>query len=122
MRTIASVAFLLLVPILFASPASAQDVRGQWVLTVDSPQGQQAANLTLSFDSQGYLAGKLRGPQGEFTVSGEVVDEEICFGFTTNADGQELSIGFEGFWNESEMQRAVYFGEFGSGDWYATRK
>ena len=116
MRRIASFAFLLVVPILFASPVSAQDVRGEWVVTVDSPQGQQESNLTLSFDFQGYLTGKLSGPQGEFTVTGEVVDEEIYFGFTISADGQEISISFEGFWDESEMEGAVYFGEFGSGD------
>ncbi len=122
MRRTASFAFLLMVPILFASPDSAQDVRGEWVVTVDSPQGQQESNLTLSFDSQGYLTGKLSSPQGEFTVTGEVVDEEIYFGFTINADGQEISISFEGFWDESEMEGAVYFREFGSGEWYATRK
>ena len=76
----------------------------------------------LPFDSQGYLAGKLSGSQGEFTVSGEVVDEEVYVGFTINADGQDLSISFEGFWNESEMEGAGYFGEFGPGDWYAPRK
>ena len=122
MRRMASFAFLLVAPILFASPVSAQDVRGEWVVTVDSPQGQQESNLTLSFDSQGYLTGKLSSPQGEFTVTGEVVDEEIYFGFTINADGQEISISFEGFWDESEMEGTVYFGEFGSGEWYATRK
>ena len=122
MRRTASFAFLLVVPILFASPVSVQDVRGEWVVTVDSPEGQQESNLTLSFDSQGYLTGKLSSPQGEFTVTGEVVDEEIYFGFTINADGQEISISFEGFWDESEMEGAVYFGEFGSGEWYATRK
>ena len=47
---------------------------------------------------------------------------EIYFGFTINADGQEISISFEGFWDESEMEGAVYFREFGSGEWYATRK
>ncbi len=122
MRRTASLAFLLVVPILFASPVSAQDGRGEWVVTVDSPQGQQESNLTLSFDSQGYLTGRLSSSQGEFTVTGEVVDEEIYFGFTINADGQKISISFEGFWDESEMEGAVYFGEFGSGEWYATRK
>ena len=50
------------------------------------------------------------------------MDEEVYVGFTINADGQDLSISFEGFWNESEMEGAGYFGEFGPGDWYAPRK
>ena len=91
-------------------------------MVVLSDQGEMESNLTLSFDSQGYLTGKTDGSQGEFAITGETAGEEIYFGFTINANGQEIAISFEGYWTEAEMEGVVYFGEFGSGDWYATRK
>ena len=91
-------------------------------MVVVSDQGEMDSNLTLSFDSQGYLTGKIDGTQGEFAITGETAGEEIYFGFTINANGQEIAISFEGYWTEAEMEGVVYFDEFGSGDWYATRK
>ncbi len=91
-------------------------------MVVESEQGPMEAALTLSFDRQGYLSGKIDGPQGETAITGETAGEEIYFGFTFSGNGQEIAISFEGYWTESEMEGVVYFGEFGSGDWYATRE
>ena len=86
-------------------------------MVVDSSRGHVEMGFYLSFGSQGHLKGKIDSPQGLFDITGEVVDEEIYFGFTIDANGQEMAINFESYWDESDMEGDVYFGNFGCGDW-----
>ena len=121
---LARFSFVLVAMALLAGQAAAQNanIAGEWSMVVESDQGPMEIGLTLSFDRQGYLTVKIDGPQGEMAITGETAGEEIYFGFTINANGQEIAISFEGYWTEAEMEGVVYFGEFGSGDWYASRK
>ena len=115
--------FLVAAALLVVSAwAKSRDVSGDWLLVVDSPEGQMEMGLSLSLDSGGDLVGQINSPQGLFEITGEVVGEEIYFGFVIDVNGQRLDISFEGFWDESEMEGAVYFGEFGSGDWRASKE
>ena len=119
MRILTRSSFVLVALALLAGQAAAQNpnIAGEWSRVVESDQGPMEIDLTLSFDRQGYLTGKINGPQGEMAITGEIAGEEIYCGFTFSGNGQAIAIR-----TEAEMEAVVYFGEFGSGDWYATRK
>lgn len=115
--------FLFAATLLFLSAwAKSRDVSGEWSLVVDSPEGQREMGLSLSLDSKGDLVGQIKSPEGLFEITGEVVGEEIYFGFVIEVNGQKLEINFEGYFDEAEMEGAVYFGDFGSGDWWASKE
>ena len=119
MRILTRSSFVLAALALLAGQAAAQNpnIAGEWSMVVESDQGPMEINLTLSFYRQGYLTGKIDGPQGERAITGEIAGEEIYFGFTFSGNGQEIAIR-----TEAGIEGVVYFGQFGSGDWYATRK
>lgn len=123
MSVLARLLFVLLVIVILPTQILGQnpDIEGEWSVTVESPQGPMDMGLTLSVDSQGSLTGKIDGPEGEAEITGETSGNEIFFGLTFNANGLEIDISFEGSWTEMEMEGVVHFGEFGSGDWYASR-
>lgn len=113
-------AFVLLAIGGAATQAKAQNVTGEWDLTINSPQGSRT--IKADFKQEGEkLSGVLKSQRGEVQVSGTVKGNEIKFSYPYSGDGLEFTITMTGSINGGVMQGKADFGGFADGDWAANR-
>lgn len=103
-----------------AAQAKAQNVTGEWDLTINSPQGSRT--IKADFKQEGEkLSGVLRSQRGEVQLSGTVKGNEIKFSYPYSGDGLEFTITMSGSIDGGAMQGKADFGGFADGDWTANR-
>jgi hypothetical protein len=132
MRTIASVALILVAAVLsLPSPSAARgarqekpaDVAGTWNITVDFGGGT-AGTPTVTFKQDGE---KLTGTYssqvfGEQKVTGTIKGNAITFEFTGTIEGNSVKVTYSGTVDTSTMKGKVNLGDAAEGTFTATRK
>ena len=96
---------ILASPLLGVAGAStrAQDanVAGDWVLTVETPNGAQPVNVTLT-QEEGAVEGTIELPTGPEPLTGTVEGNELAFTVTIDTPNGAFSINFTGTVEENK--------------------
>lgn len=103
-----------------AAPAAAS-VGGNWLMTIESPQGAQDAKLVVN-QAGSNISGSLDTPMGAQNFTGTYDGKDIKFGFQMNAQGMDLKIDFIGVSDGQTMSGKAVFGTFGEGSFKAKRQ
>ena len=108
--------------LLVAGPLFAQvNVAGDWEVTINSPQGSNAAIATLKQDGD-KVSGVLKNPMGELPFEGATLTgDELKFTFTVNFQGTPLPITLTGKVKGATIDGKADFGGMAEGDWTAKR-
>lgn len=107
-----------------AVPAAAQavDLTGDWVFEVKTDFGTGSPTFVFKQDGE-KLTGTYKGALGEAPVEGSVSGKSFRFTFTGRAQGNELTVTYEG---EAETADSVKgkldLGGMGSGTFTGKRK
>ncbi len=112
MRRALTLSFALAVLALVAIPASAQDITGTWVLSVDLGPAGGGGDATFVFEQEGTLTGTYSGTLGDdIELNGTVEDGELRFTF----DSQAGEIIFYGTVDGNTMEGDCIYGQLGDG-------
>ena len=108
--------------VLFAAPFAAAQagVSGAWKMTFQTDQGAIDSDMNLKQDGQ-KVTGTLVSPQGEAPIEGTFNDGKLVLSLTVDAQGQVLTITFDGVLEKDTLKGNVDFGGFGSATWSASR-
>jgi hypothetical protein len=101
--------------------AAAVSVAGNWLMTIESPQGAQDSKLIVNQTGKD-ITGSLDTPMGSQNFTGTFDGKEIKFGFQLNAQGMDLKIDFMGTSDGQTMDGKAVFGTFGEGTFKAKRQ
>ena len=99
---------------------AAVNIAGKWTVTIDL-QGQQRTS-TLDLKVEGTkLTGTINSELGEAQLAGEFADGKLKFGFTMDANGTPLQVGFVGAVQKDGTLAGTL--DFGQGEipWTAVR-
>ena len=99
---------------------AAVNIAGKWTVTIDL-QGQQRTS-TLDLKVEGTkLTGTINSELGEAQLAGEYADGKLKFGFTMDANGTPLQVGFVGAVQKDGTLAGML--DFGQGEipWTAVR-
>jgi hypothetical protein len=114
-------AFAALLVTLLAAPAAAQiNLTGDWDMTIQSPQGTNTIKMTLTQDGE-TVSGRVTSQIGELPVTGALTGDDLKIAFTLPIQGQSIVIVMTGKVEGPTLAGKVQFGDFGEGDWTATR-
>lgn len=103
---------LLAALVLLVVPASvfAQDATGTWQLTLQTPQGNNAVELTLS-QTGNAVSGDLNSPMGAVPVTG--TSNGAAVALVAKIEAMNLEIGLNGTVAGDTIDGTVKFGDFG---------
>ncbi len=113
---------LLLIPV--GAWASAADITGTWVFTLNLDNGPQNVNLTFVFKQQGEkFTGTQSDGSGDQKVTGTVKGDKVSFSVEgKNRSGEPFKLDFTGkIDSATKMSGAAQFPK-GPGKWSATKK
>jgi len=114
-------AFAALLVALLAVPAAAQiNLTGDWDMTIQSPQGTNTVKVTLTQDGE-TVSGRVKSQLGELPVTGALTGDDLKIAFILPIQGQSINIVMTGKVEGPTLAGKVQFGDFGEGDWTATR-
>lgn len=114
-------AFAALLVALLAAPAAAQiNLTGDWDMTIQSPQGTNTVKVTLTQDGE-TVSGRVQSQIGELPVTGALTGDDLKIALTLPIQGQSIDIVMTGKVEGPTLAGKVQFGDFGEGDWTATR-
>jgi len=114
-------AFAALLVALLAAPAAAQiNLTGDWDMTIQSAQGINTVKVTLTQDGE-TVSGRVTSQIGELPVTGALTGDDLKIAFTLPIQGQPIDIVMTGKVEGPTLAGKVQFGDFGEGDWTATR-
>jgi len=102
---------LLLLVLLYASPARAADVDGKWSGSLSTPNG----DITISFDLKAdgaALTGSMIGPDGApIPIKGGKVDgNKITFNVSIDFGGMPLDLSYTGVVSPAEIKMTMDVG------------
>jgi hypothetical protein len=120
MRT-RSIVFAIVLCLAAGYAAAQAGVAGAWKMTFQTDQGAVDADMTLKQDGQ-TVSGSLTSPQGEAPLQGTFTDGKLLLSLTVDAQGQTMTITFDGVLEKDTLKGNVDFGGFGSATWAASRK
>jgi hypothetical protein len=112
---------VLSIALLAATPAFAQsNVTGDWDVIIQSPQGSNNVKVTFTQDGD-KVKGLFKSQRGELPFIGTLIGDELKFAYTVEVQGMALDITMTGKVEASTIAGKAKFGDFGEGDWSATR-
>lgn len=112
------------------APASAQestqppavDLSGEWVLTVESPNGTGTRDVTF-VQKDGKLTGTISSSVASGDLEGTVEGSKVSFLAVVMMDSGAFEIWYEATWVDGELKEGVVdFGDYGSGSFTGRRK
>jgi hypothetical protein len=103
------------------TPAVA-DISGNWILTVNTPQGGVDAKMTV-VQAGSAISGTLDSSMGVVDYTGSVNGKEVKFNYSIEKFGAPPGsiIDYVGKIEGTIMSGTAKFASFGSGDWSAKR-
>jgi hypothetical protein len=112
---------LALVPAI-RSLAAAQGagVSGDWVLTINSPQGSRDVNASFKQDGE-KLLGAFKSSQGELPFQGTVKGKQITFSYPYKTPDIDITITMTGELEGDALKGKADFGGLAEGDWSGKR-
>ena len=111
-----------------AKPDSAQTdkvpvaVAGKWAMTLELSMGTSTPGLELKQDAA-KITGIYTGRYGSFPLEGTVKGRTIAFSFTMSAEGQSVTMTFQGevAADALSMKGTATLGEMGEATWTAKK-
>ena len=99
---------------------AAVNIAGKWTVTIDLQGQQRTSNLDLKVEGT-KLTGTINSELGEAQLAGEFADGKLKFGFTMEANGTPLQVGFVGAVQKDGTLAGTL--DFGQGEipWTAVR-
>jgi len=112
---------LLALLVLGGGPAFAQaTIDGDWVLSIQSPQGTNKVNVTFKQDGE-KVSGLFKSPAGELPFTGTLIGSDLAFTFAIQFQGQPLDIAMTGKLEGEALSGKANFGGFAEGEWTGKR-
>jgi hypothetical protein len=106
----------------FVLGAAAVDLSGVWEMTLQTPQGEQTVEATVTQDKES-LKVTMIGPQGmEMKGEGTVKENDVEWTMVVSAQMGEFVLAFKGKVDGETMSGEVQMGDFGSAPWSAKKK
>jgi hypothetical protein len=103
-------------------PAFAQtDVSGDWLATIDSPQGPSTIDVTLKQAGEA-LTGTVTSPMGSVDFKGKILKDALTVSYTLNLQGNSIEITMTGAVAGDVITGNLDFGGMGQVPWTAKRK
>jgi len=104
-----------------AAPSVA-DISGNWILTVQSPQGAIDANMSV-IQTGSAIKGKLESAMGTVDYTGSVNGKEVKFSYSIEQFGAPAGsiLDYTGTVDGAVMKGNAKFASFGEGEWTAKR-
>ncbi len=109
--------------VLLAVSLSAQEVNvtGDWEMTTTTPRGERTRDV--HFEQEGEkLTVTMQGRRGEVKGEGTLKGNEIEWTITRSTPRGEFTMIYTGKIEGDTMSGEVQMGDFGSGEWKATKK
>jgi len=116
--TLLALAFALSLPY----PAIAQvDITGDWVVTVESPQGTTSIDATMKQAGED-LTGSITSPMGSVDFKGKVIKDALNVRYTLDLQGNSIEITMTGTVAGDSITGNLNFGGMGDVPWTAKKK
>jgi hypothetical protein len=113
---------LAVIAVLAAAPASAQtDVTGDWLVTVESPQGATTIDASMKQNGE-ELTGTITSPMGSVEFKGKIVSDAIDVTYTLELQGNAIPIAMTGKVAGDAITGNLNLGGLGDVPWTAKRK
>jgi hypothetical protein len=112
MKQVKISAFVLALVACAPLAAFAQGIAGDWELTLDTPQGANTVNLTLT-QAGDKITGTLSSPMGAVQIAGTATGADWKATGNIDAGGAALEMGFTGKIAGDTQTGSVKFGDFG---------
>jgi hypothetical protein len=102
---------------------SVPNVAGKWAMTLEMSMGTATPALDLKQDGT-KITGTYTGRYGTFELAGSLKDHVITFSFTMNAEGQSVTMSFEGEVSSDaqSMKGTASLADMGEATWSAKRQ
>jgi hypothetical protein len=102
---------------------SVPSVAGKWIVTLEMSMGTATPALDLKQDGA-KITGTYTGRYGTFDLEGSLKDHTIVFSFTMNAEGQSVTMSFEGevSADAQSMKGTASLADMGDATWSARRQ
>jgi hypothetical protein len=97
------------------------DVSGDWLVTVDSPQGPSTIDLTMKQMGEA-LTGTVTSPMGSVDFKGRVLKDALSVSYMLNLQGNSIEIKMTGTVAGDAITGNLDFGGLGEVPWTAKRK
>jgi hypothetical protein len=95
------------------------DVTGDWLVTVESPQGPSTIDLTMKQVGEG-LTGTVTSPMGSVDFKGTVLKDALSVSYTLNLQGNSIEITMTGTVAGNAITGNLDFGGLGQVPWTAS--
>jgi hypothetical protein len=102
---------------------SVPNVAGKWAMTLEMSMGTATPALDLKQDGT-KITGTYTGRYGTFELTGSLKNHVIAFSFTMNAEGQAVTMSFEGEVSSDaqSMRGTASLADMGEATWSAKRQ
>jgi hypothetical protein len=120
MKLVKISAFALAIVACAPLAAFAQSAAGDWELTVETPQGANTMNVSLTQDGD-QLAGTLSSPLGAVPLKGTSTAGAVSVAADIDVQGMALTLTFNGTVAGDTLNGTVKFGDFGEGPFTGKR-
>ena len=99
------------------------NVAGKWAMTLEMSMGTATPALDLKQDGA-KITGTYTGRYGTFELQGSLKDHVIVFSFTMSAEGQAVTMSFEGEVSSDaqSMKGTASLADMGDATWSAKRQ
>jgi hypothetical protein len=121
MKFKAGLGALLATAALFAQTASAADVTGTWIMTVETGAGSGSPTFVLVQKGEA-LSGSYKGQLGEAQVTGTVKGDDVTIEYKVEAQGQSLAVKYSGKTDGKKMSGKVSLGQLGDGTFTGSKQ
>lgn len=97
------------------------NVTGDWLVTVESPQGATSIDLAMKQAGED-LTGTITSPMGSVDFKGKIVKDAISVSYNLDLQGNSIPITMTGTVAGSDITGNLNFGGLGDVPWTAKRK
>jgi hypothetical protein len=104
-----------------AQMASAADVTGTWIMSVQTSAGSGSPTFVLVQKGEA-LSGSYRGQLGEAQVIGTVKDDEVTIEYKVDGQAGSLAVKYSGKTDGKTMSGKVSLGQLGEGTFTGTKQ
>jgi hypothetical protein len=112
--------FVLLPAMGSSALAQSAGISGDWVLTINSPQGSRDVNASFKQDGE-RLLGAFKSSRGELPFQGTIKGKEISFSYPYKTPDIDITITMTGELEGDSIKGKADFGGLAEGDWSGKR-
>lgn len=102
-------------PALLVGQDKPANVAGKWALTVETAAGTGTPSVDLKQEGETLTGTYSSEVFGEQTVAGTIKGTAITFGFTTEFEGNKVTVTYSGTADATTMRGKVTIGDLGEG-------